>query len=159
MGLNCEVKGTIRNVVFEVTYTKLPQKGNTNLSSKNKPIIFFEQTTEIDILDDLDHEPWIMQHLCWLAHTSSYDIIQLGDGAKSYKKKKKIKSSNTPEDDTSKHNMWCNKWRSGESEMVCCISSISNTLYFVGDSEAGESIKKLRHISRDQPPFDRYIQM
>ena len=45
--------------------------------------------------------------------------------------------------------MWCNKWRSGESEMVCCVSSISNTLYFVGDSEAGESIKKLRHISRD----------
>ena len=33
--------------------------------------------------------------------------------------------------------------------MVCCVSSISNTLYFVGDSEAGESIKKLRHISRD----------
>jgi hypothetical protein len=42
-----------------------------------------------------------------------------------------------------------NKWTSGESEMVCYVSSISNTLYFVGDSEAGESIQNLRNISRD----------
>ena len=60
VGLNSEVGGTIGNVVFEVTYTKLPQKGKTNLSSINKPIIFLEQTTEMEILDDLDHEPWIM---------------------------------------------------------------------------------------------------
>ena len=49
VGLNCEVEGTIGNVVFEVTYTKLPQKGKTNLSSKNKPMIFLEQTTEMEI--------------------------------------------------------------------------------------------------------------
>ena len=41
VGLNREVGGTIGNVVFEVTYTKLPQKGKTNLSSKNKPIIYY----------------------------------------------------------------------------------------------------------------------
>ena len=31
VGLNRDVEGTIGNVVFEVTYTKLPQKGKTNL--------------------------------------------------------------------------------------------------------------------------------
>ena len=33
--------------------------------------------------------------------------------------------------------------------MVDCVSSISNTLYFIGDSKAGESIKNLQNISRD----------
>ena len=106
VGLNCEVEGTIGNVVFEVTYTKSHLKGKKYNSRKNKPIIFLEQTTEMEILDDLDHEPWIMQHLCWLEHTLSYDIIQLGDGCKSYKKRKNKKSYNTKKEATSKNTMW-----------------------------------------------------
>ena len=90
VGLNREVEGMIvGDVVLEVTYTQSHLKGKIYISRKNKPIVYVEETTEMKILDDLDHEPWIMQHLCWLVHTSSYDIIQLGDGAKSDKKKRK----------------------------------------------------------------------
>ena len=33
--------------------------------------------------------------------------------------------------------------------MVCCVSTISNMLYFVGDNETGGSIQKSRNTSRD----------
>ena len=45
--------------------------------------------------------------------------------------------------------MWYNAWSSQTSEMDCCVSSLSNTLYFLGDSEAGETMKKLRYMLRN----------
>ena len=60
VGLNCEVKGMIGDVVFEVTYTQSHLKGKTYNSRKNKPVIHVKETTEMEILDDLDHALWIM---------------------------------------------------------------------------------------------------
>jgi hypothetical protein len=150
VGLNGEARGLVGDVVWEVTYNQSHLKG-THYSSgkkyKRKAVIHIESTTEMEILEDLDHEPWILQHLYCLAYTSGYEIIKLGDGAKFHKNRTKKKNTNHQQKESINSKMWSNTWTSGESEMVCGVSTISNLLYFLGDNETGEAIQKLRNIS------------
>ena len=45
--------------------------------------------------------------------------------------------------------MWYTNWTSQNGDIDCCLPSPSNTLHFLGNSEAVEIIKKMRSITRN----------